>query len=93
MQQASANNLIRKQFLIAPRQIEKLNRLAREEHTSVAQLVRRAIDAYDPHIPPDVEAPELMELVSARLKEAIADTRSTRERLRSTLRKLGLEEG
>ncbi len=47
-------------------------------------MVRTAIDSFDPDSI-DLDTSELMELVSTRLKEAIADTASTRKRLDKTL--------
>ena len=82
--------LIRKQFLISPSQIEKLDRLAKEKGTSVAEVVRTAIDNYNPNIPAisDLDAPGLMELVSTRLKEAIASTQNANRKIDKTLKKL-----
>lgn len=86
-------SLVRKQFLIYPGQIEKIERLAKRENTSATEMVRKAIDAYNPDIPEDMGENELMELVAARLKEAIADTVHTRERLNQALQKLGVAGG
>jgi len=85
-----AEKLVRKQFLISPSQIEKLNRLAKNEGTSVAQMVRQAIDTYNPDTTAivDLDAPELMELVSERLKEAITSTRKANRVVSNTLKNL-----
>ena len=85
-----AEKLVRKQFLISPSQIEKLNRLARNEGTSVAEMVRQAIDTYNPDATAivDLDAPELMELVSQRLKEAITSTQKANRAVSNTLKKL-----
>lgn len=82
--------LVRKQFLISPSQIKKLDRIARNEGTSVAEIVRVAIDSYNPDNLPfaDLDARELMDLVSARLKEAIASTQKANRKIDSTLKKL-----
>ena len=82
--------LVRKQFLISPSQIRKLDRIARDEGTSVAEIVRVAIDTYDPNIEPfaDLDAPELMDLVSARLKEAIASTQKANRKFDRVLKGL-----
>jgi len=82
--------LVRKQFLISPSQIKKLDRIARDEGTSVAEIVRVAIDNYNPDIAPfaDLDAPELMDLVSTRLKEAIASTQKANRKIDRTLKKL-----
>jgi hypothetical protein len=84
----AAENLVRKQYLISPKQIEKIEILAKKQKTSAAQLVRAAIDAYNPDIPMDMKESELLDLVSTRVKEAIADTQETRKRLGLTLQKL-----
>ena len=90
MQTTSTERLVRKQFLISPSQIKKLDRLAKDEGTSVAEIVRTAIDAYDPNIADfnDLGPPDLMELVSTRLKEAIASTRKANRTIDKTLKKL-----
>lgn len=85
----AAENLVRKQYLIAPHQIEKLKVLAKKQKTSAAEVVRMAIDAFNPDVPAEMNESELFDLVSARVKEAIADTEATRKRLKKTLAALG----
>ena len=84
----AAEKLVRKQFLISPVQIKKIELLAKKQNTSAAAMVRSAIDAYNPDAPADMEESELLELVSERVKEVIVDTRNTRRRLDNTLKKL-----
>lgn len=81
----ATENLVRKQYLIAPHQINKLKILAKKQNTSAAEVVRMAIDAFNPDVPTDLDESELFDLVSARVKEAIADTVTTRKRLSKTL--------
>ena len=90
MTTVQTEKLVRKQFLISPSQVKKLNRIARSEGTSVAEIVRIAIDTYDPSSSTltDLDAPELMELVSARLKEAIASTQKANRTVDKALKKL-----
>ena len=88
MQSAQRNHLVRKQYLVSDGQVRKLQRIAAEKGTSVTEIVRRAIDAFDPDRLDDMEQSELLELVSARLKEAVIDTQRTRKRLEKTLLKL-----
>lgn len=83
-----SENLVRKQYFISKKQVKKLEILAKKQNTSAAQLVRAAIDAYDPDIPLDMNESELFDLVSARVKEAVADTLETRSRLEKTLERL-----
>lgn len=85
----AAENLVRKQYLIAPHQIKKIQLLAEKQNTSAAEVVRMAIDAFNPAIPADINETELFNLVSVRVKEAIADTEATRKRLTKTLDVLG----
>ncbi len=88
----SKQNLVRKQYLMSAQNISKLDQLARQQGTSSAQIVRLAIDAYDPDNQVTLEEEkELMNLVSSRLQEAIADTRATRQRLEQTLARLSLQ--
>ena len=87
MQPVQNKNLVRKQLMLSNSNIEKLERIAKEQELSVASVVRTAIDSFNPDSV-DIEGSELMELVSVRLKEAIADTAQTRKRLDKTLKKL-----
>lgn len=82
-----AEKLVRKQFLISTMQIKKLDMMAKKQNVSAAQLVRAAIDAYNPDIS-DMKESELLEFVSKRVKEAIVDTQETRKRLNKTLQLL-----
>ena len=88
----ASNKLVRKQFLIHPDQIRKLQRLAKEGETSAAEMVRSAIDAYSPDVPVGMDDSELLALVSSRLKEAIADTRKTHKKLQKTFKTLEIED-
>ena len=86
-----AENLVRKQYLIASRQIAKLDTLAKQQKKSAAEVVRMAIDAFNPDVPADLNELELFELVSKRVKEAIEDTQATRKSLEETLSALGVK--
>jgi hypothetical protein len=81
--------LVRKQFLISPSQIEKLNRLVRDEGTSVAQILRQAIDTYNPDSAAiaDLDASELMELASERLRKTITSTQKANRVVSNALKK------
>ena len=80
--------LVRKQFLISPGQVEKLSQLAEEKKVSEAEIVRNAISAYNPDFSADIEESELLDLVCARVKEAVAETHKTRKHLEKTLKKI-----
>jgi adenylate cyclase len=83
------DNLVRKQYLISSSQVKKIELLAKKQNKSAAEMVRNAIDAFNPDVSMDMNESELLDLVSARVKEAIADTRKTRSRLQTTLEMLG----
>lgn len=76
--------LVRKQMSLYPEQIKKLESIARNEGTSVSDIVRRAIDAYNSDVPAVIIDPDLLDLVSARVKEALADTKKLRQKLDNT---------
>ena len=84
-------NLIRKQFLVSSRQVEKLSSLSASEGKSEAEIVRLAIDAFEPKGADNMNAPELMALVSQRLKEAINSTKHVNNVVSKTLKTLSLE--
>jgi cAMP phosphodiesterase len=67
-------SLIRKQFLVSYSQVEKLSFLSASEGKSEAEIVRLAIDAFDPNGASNINTPELMELVAQRLELAIRST-------------------
>ncbi len=81
-------NLVRKQYLVSERNIKKIKKLASSRGTSAAEIVRLAIDAYDPHGAVDMEAPELMQLVHEKLKEAIASTKKANRKVSNNLKSL-----
>lgn len=88
---AVAEKLVRKQFLVYPSQVKKMEALAKKENASVAEMVRKAIIAFNPENDlSSMEESELLSLVSTRVKEAIVDTRNTRKRLDETLKKLSV---
>ena len=88
MQQSEQTTLLRKQYLVTPENVTKLESLAKANGTSATDIVRKAIDAYDPEGLDEIGESELMSLVSERLKEAIKDTQATRRRLNKTLKQL-----
>ncbi|PCI67844.1 MAG: hypothetical protein COB38_09255 [Gammaproteobacteria bacterium] len=85
MQYQIQTNLVRKQFLISESNIEKLNRIATQDNISAANVVRLAIEAYNPS--ENIDQPELMELVSSRLKEAISSTQKANQKISKILEK------
>ena len=89
----AAQKLVRKQFLISPSQAKKIELMAKKQKTSAAEMVRKAIDAFNPDTLADMAETELLELVRVRVKEAITDTRKTREQLVASLNTLVAKEG
>jgi len=85
-------NLIRKQFLVSEDNVQKLEKLASSKGTSAANIVRQAIDAYDPQGETnDIEIPGLMDLVAETLKEALSATKKTNRKVANTLKLLDTE--
>ena len=81
-------NLVRKQFLISNNQLKKLSALSASKGKSEAEIVRLAIDAYDPEEIGISSVPELLELLDKRLKDAIQSTRHSCSVVASTLKQL-----
>ncbi len=84
-------NLVRKQYLVSEENVKKVEKLASSKGTSATNIVRLAIDAYDPAGFDDLESPELIELVSSKLKESIAATKRANRKVAKTLK--ALDEG
>lgn len=85
---ARSATLVRKQVLLSTENIKKLETVANRRQSSVAEVVRNAIDYFDPEDGSTPESAELLEIVSKKLKEAIADTQKTRRRLNQALKKI-----
>ena len=84
----TAEKLVRKQFLIYPTQAKKIELIAKRQKASAAEMVRKAIDAFNPDATPEMAYTDLLELVRVRVKQAIKDTKRTRERLSAALNRL-----
>lgn len=89
MQQQS-ESLVRKQFYISPANIIKLEKLSeRLNGRSAAQIVRDAIDAYNPEGDlADIQKNELLAIAHEKVKEAIALTEQTIEKVDGCLENL-----
>jgi hypothetical protein len=85
---ATASNLMRKQYLVSEDNIKKIQVLASTKGTSAANIVRLAIDAYDPTGFDDMDSPEFMDFVSTRLKDAISATKKANRKVSSALKTL-----
>ncbi len=85
---AKAATLVRKQIMLSADNIEKLETIASKGKSSVAEVVRNAIDYFDPDGNSTSESNELLALTSKKLKEAIDNTQRTRRRLNKTLNKI-----
>ena len=81
-------NLVRKQFLISQETVKKIKRLAEAGHISESEVVRQAIESYNPEQSRELEIPELMNFVSTRLKETIDATKKANKKLINTLKLL-----
>ena len=80
----SQDNLIRKQYLVSKGQVKKVEQLAKTSGTSSAEIVRLAIDAYDPNNVIDADEEALLALATDRLHEAIKVTQNARKKLQKT---------
>lgn len=85
--QATQTNLVRKQVMLSVDNIHKFESMAVARGSSVSEVIRVAVDAYNPDTA-DIGETELIGLVSTRLEETIADTARTRKRLNKTLNQL-----
>lgn len=89
MQTLESQPLVRKQIMLSNENLEKLAELAEKEKSSVAHVVRKAIDSYEPNaFAEDVELRELIALLNDKLDTAIADTERTHACLSETLNNL-----
>jgi uncharacterized protein (DUF1501 family) len=83
-----SQQLVRKQFLVSSSHVTKLERLAQEKGTSATEIVRLAIDAFDPEEPDAMASDELMDLVSSQIKAAIKATKKANGKVAKTLKTL-----
>ncbi len=81
-------NLIRKQYLVSEENVQKVEKLASSKGTSAAEIVRQAIEAFDPQNANEMAASDLMELVSDKLKEAITSTRKANTKVTKALKSI-----
>lgn len=78
------DNLIRKQYLVSREQAKKVERIAKTNGSSAAEIVRSAIDAYDPDIAPNGGEHEILQLALEQVQDAIKITQNARRRLKKT---------
>ncbi len=81
-----SQHLVRKQFLVSESNVSKLERLAQEKGTSATEIVRLAIDAFDPEDANSMASEELMELVSGQIKEALEATSQANAKVNQTIK-------
>ena len=93
--QTRSDTLVRKQFFISPANVEKLEKLSSKLNgRSAAQIVRDAIDAYDPDGDlAEGQEKELLAIAHAKVKEAITRTEETIEKVDSCLENLSAVKG
>ena len=85
---AVSEKMVRKQFLVPPSTVRRLEQLAAKRGTSASEIVRQAINSYDVEDAEAMQSAELMELVSVRLKEAIKSTRHAQRTVARSLKAL-----
>lgn len=89
---ATSEKMVRKQFLVPPSTVRRLEQLAAKRGTSASEIVRQAINSFDLNDAEAMQSSDLMELVSARLKEAIKSTRQAQRAVSRSLQVLSPDE-
>ena len=84
---AVADKMIRKQFTLSPATAKRLARIAALRDTSASEVVRQAIDAYETEVGQG-DARALLDVVAARLKEAIQSTREVTQAVECSIQRL-----
>jgi predicted DNA-binding protein len=85
---AMSEKMVRKQFLVPPSTVRRLEQLAARRGTSASEIVRQAINSFDVNDAEAMQSPDLMELVSERLKDAIKSTRQAQRAVSRSLQAL-----
>lgn len=85
---ATSEKMVRKQFLVPPSTVRRLEKLAAKRGTSASEIVRQAINSFDLNDAEAMQSSDLMELVSERLKEAIESTRRAQRTVSRSLQAL-----
>ena len=83
-----AEKMVRKQILVPPSMAKRLEQIAAERGISASEIVRQAIESFDSTGAQAMAPTELMDLVSARLKDAIRSTRRAQRTVSKTLETL-----
>lgn len=79
--------LLRKQYLVSGANVRKLNKISKAKSCSAAEVVRQAIDSYDPDND-EAELDQLVALMSESINEATSAVRSARKLIRKTKKDL-----
>jgi uncharacterized protein (DUF2384 family) len=80
--------LIRRQFLVSTNNIKKLADLSSREGCSAAEIVRRAIDAYDLSATHEDELEAMLSMVQESLQQAIISTQEANRKVEDALHRL-----
>jgi len=73
--------LVRRQYLVTEDNVSKLESLSRVEGVSATEIVRRAIESYNPG-DDDAELERLVEMMTESVHAAIKEVRAARKRVR-----------
>lgn len=79
--------LLRKHYLLSTENVEKVERLAKTEQCSAAEVVRKAIEAYDADSSEE-GLDELLDVVEDSIAEALESTRATNRKVSRLLKRL-----
>lgn len=90
----SGTALVRKQFLVTESHIEKIESIAKKQGTSATEVVRKAIDSFEPDslIEVNEKQQELLDFAVDQVNEAIQLTKKTRRILNKNLKSMGQED-
>ena len=78
--------LKRKQFLLRTNDLEKLDDLVKEAGCSESEIIRRALEDYEPYSINDSEFERMLELMRDSVSSAIKAVKSTRKEVRTAIR-------
>lgn len=73
--EANSQPLARRQYLVTAENLRKIKNIARQSSCSATEVVRRAIDAYDPERNEEPLLDALAETMHQNVKEALESTR------------------
>lgn len=71
--------LVRRQYLVTRDNLAKIKLISKEQDCSATEVVRRAIDSYNPNDSEEIKLEELVDMMASNVREAIAEVRNARK--------------